>query len=479
MAKCAFGKILLRGAFDAQWDFGTELYARMLYVENAHTQVLLVALDTLCTAPADAVRFRELVSEKTGIPAENIWFHELQVHAAPDCNMMTGAVPAIAQRVSQEAISMMQRAVPFTCQVAEADVGTKYSMNREQYVEGLGGVTIWAGMRFDENGKPYCNDPGRMLLRGYDPKLPVFDKPIYFDNTVDSKAYLFVFRDDEGRVIGTISRFAAHPDVAVLFESYGAHEYRYHFDWPGHLSQTLEAHFDAPSMYLNGPCGDLATKKAWDGMDTYEASARECERIGTELANMLIARFDKKHVSLGDPDHLRAAMFTVELPMHERFPHSQAEYPEQHDCALQAHIALQDAIARHAPAYEVKRYVDDAHRAWQRTTNARDELHCTEEELNRHTLMTRVSVLQLGDYLFVGVPGESLVDMTMWLRSTFTGVKTIPVDQVGGYYCYMATPRTQTLGGYTNWSSWVSRDAIPLLKEKIVEHMEAWLEEDE
>jgi len=139
-----------------------------------------------------------------------------------------------------------------------------------------------------------------------------------------------------------------------------------------------------------------------------------------------------------------------------------------------------ETLARlNAPAYEVKRYVDDAHRAWQRTTNARDELHCTEEELNRHTLMTRVSVLQLGDYLFVGVPGESLVDMTVWLRSTFTGVKTVPVDQVNGYYCYMATPRTQTLGGYTNWSSWVSRDAIPLLKEKIVEHMDLWLEEDQ
>lgn len=478
MAKCAFGKVLLRGTFEPSWEFGTELYARLLYLESEKTQVLLAALDTLCTAPADAARFCDLVSQKTGIPSDCIWFHELQVHAAPDCHVMAGVIPVLAAQVAKEAKAMMARAVPYTCQVSEADVGTQYSMNREQYVEGLGGVTIWAGMRFDENGKPYCNDPGRMLLRGYEPKLPVFDKPIYFDNTVDSKAYLFVFRDEQDRVIGTISRFAAHPDVAVLFESYGVKEYHYHFDWPGHLSQTLENHFDAPSMYLNGPCGDLATKKGWDHMDTYEASAAEARRIGTELADMLIAHFNKKHVSLGDPEHLRAAMFTIELPMHERFPHSLAEFPEQNDRAAQAHKILQDAIARNAPAYEVKQYIDDCHRAWQNIMNAKDELCCTEEELSRHTMMTKVFVMQLGNYLFFGVPGESLVDTTMWLRSSFTGVKTIPVDQVGGYYCYMATPRTLTLGGYTNWSSWVSRDAIPLLKEEITKHMENWLDEN-
>ena len=66
--------------------------------------------------------------------------------------------------------------------------------------------------------------------------------------------------------------------------------------------------------------------------------------------------------------------------------------------------------------------------------------------------------------------------MTMWLRSTFTGVKTIPVDQVNGYYNYMATPRSLTLGGYTYWSSWVSRRSIPLLKEGIVREMEEWLD---
>ena len=51
------------------------------------------------------------------------------------------SVPAI--------LEMMGRAEEFTCQVAEADFGAECNFNREQYVAGLGGVTVWSGMDFD------------------------------------------------------------------------------------------------------------------------------------------------------------------------------------------------------------------------------------------------------------------------------------------------------------------------------------------
>ncbi|MBR5135253.1 MAG: hypothetical protein IKV35_06615, partial [Clostridia bacterium] len=67
---------------------------------------------------------------------------------------------------------------------------------------------------------------------------------------------------------------------------------------------------------------------------------------------------------------------------------------------------------------------------------------------------------------------ESLVEMSSFLREAFTGAKTIPLDQVNGYYSYMATPTSMTLGGYTYWYSWVDRTAIPTLKESIVAAMD-------
>lgn len=78
-------------------------------------------------------------------------------------------------------------------------MGTEFTFNREQYVEELGGVTVWTGMSFDEEGRPYTQNPDIMLLRGYQPKLPVFDQPIYFDNPNDQMAYLFLFKNKEGK----------------------------------------------------------------------------------------------------------------------------------------------------------------------------------------------------------------------------------------------------------------------------------------
>lgn len=483
MALCSFGKISLKGHFDPKWPFGTDLYARLFYLSSNNQEALIVALDTLCTLSRETERFRRIVAEETEIAQDHIWYHELQVHAAPDSDHLKGPwMESLARAVSKEALRIKALAVPFSCQVSHQDLGMDYSMNRQQYVAGLGGVTIWTGMEFDENRRPCSTHPERMLLRGYQPDLPVFDQPVPFDNPVDSKACLFVFEDEQGRVIGTISRFAAHPDVAVLFEHHPIpHEeklkqYHYDFDWPGTVSQQLEQHFGAPSLYLNGPCADLAMKKGYGAMDSYEASAKECRRLGNELADALIKGYAQKHTPLGNPDNLKALQFRVELPMQDCIPRSLSELNNWEEKKEQAEAAFQSAIRENAPAYRVKQLGDDKWRTDGMPYLVKNICGFTEEELQNRRAAVTVSALKLGDYLFVGMPGESLSEMGVWLRSAFTGIKTIPVDQVNGYYDYMVTPTWLTLGGYTYWASWISREAIPLLKDAIVKKLDDFLE---
>ena len=480
MSKCCFGKISLQGTFSPKWPFGTDLYARMLYISSADTQVLLVAFDTLCTAPSETERFRKEVSARTAIPAEHIWYHELQVHAAPDSlDLRDDAMDKIIALVAEKTNEMIKSAVEFTWEVAHVDVGERFSMNREQYIPGLGGVTVWAGIKFDSKEHAYCNDPSAMLLRGYQPKLEAFDSPIYFDNPVDPKAYLFVFRNINGAIIGTLSRFAAHPDVAVLFELRPvphSDQYHYHFDWPGYLTEKLEQHFSAPSIYLNGPCADLATRKGWDGMDTYMHADRECKRIGEEIAEVLIAKYRQKHETAGDTDYLKAELFSFDLPVREDFPKNREMLCAQLKKLPEMDAAINSAIEAEKPAYEIKKMIDLRWRAAQDSVTVDSYLIFNDETLDSPTIRVTVPAIQLGDYLFVGVPGECLVDMSIWLRSSFTGVKTIPVDQVNGYYNYMATPASLTHGGYTFWSSWTNRESIPVLKQGILQKFEKWLD---
>ncbi len=479
MAVCAFDKLSLEGLFPAVWPFGTGLYARLSYFATPHAETLFVAMDTSCTQPREADRFRRMVQDQTGIPSGHIWYHELQIHAAPESHVLLGeCMDRIARAVSEKTVQLRAKAVPFTCEVAEMDLGDTHSMNRQQYVAGLGGVTIWTGMDYDENGRPCSQKPGVMLLRGYQPELPVFDRPIPFDNPVDPKAYLFVFYDEQGRPIGSISRFAAHPDVAVLFEHHPVpddvrrREYHYDYDWPGTLSERMEEAFGAPSMYLNGPCADLTTRKRFGGdLGTYEGSARECRRIGNELADTLLEGFRQKRVPLGNADNLEAIEFTVELPIQEGFPRSLKELETWDEKTAAATETLQSAIAANAPAWEVKQLIDDCWRTSHIPYLVKTLMNFTDEELARGVGRVTVSALKLGDYLFVGVPGECLCEMGVWLRSTFTGVKTVPVDQVNGYYNYMVNPTWLTLGGYTYWASWISREAMPILKRAIVNRL--------
>ncbi len=475
MAKCSFGKISLRGTFHEYWPFGTELYARLLYIQTDSTDVLIAAMDLGDTLQSETARFRQLVSNATGIDADHIWYHELQIHAAPGADIIIDeAIDNIAAKVSEEVNRMKERVVPFTCEVTEAYAGTKFSYNREQYVHGLGGVTVWAGLKYDENGKPYTNDPGRMLLRGYEPDLPVLDKPIYFDNPNDPLAYLFVFKNEQGDIIGTISRFAAHPDIGVLFESHHVQDYHYNFDWTGYLSEDMEDAFGAPAMYFNGPCANLAMKKGFEGIVTYESSAAEAKRVGTEFAAWLRAEREKKVTPFGDPDNCKAARFPIKLPISDYLPHSRDEWTEEVKTKMveEAEEAMQKAIADGAPASEVKSRIDDRYRATYSPMFINRTCRFDEETLKTRQYSVDFNVLQLGDYLFMGIPGESMVEMSHWMRSTFTGVKTVTLDQVNGYCSYMATPTSLTLGGYTYWYSWVNRDSIPTLKEGIVKAMD-------
>ncbi len=475
MATISFGKVPLRGTFHAYWPFGTELYARLLYIHSGDNEVLIAAMDLGDTVQRETARFRALLSEKVGIPADNIWYHELQIHAAPGGDIIIGdAIDAMVERIAPEVEAMKARAVPFTCEVTEAYAGTQFSYNREQYVHGLGGCTVWAGLKYDENGKPYTQDPGRLLLRGYEPSVKTLEKPVYFDNPNDPLAYLFVFKGEDGNILGTISRFAAHPDIGVLFESHHVSDYHYNFDWTGYLSEDMEAAFGAPAMYLNGPCANLAMKKGFEGIVTYEASAAEAKRVGTEFAAWLRKEHEKKTVPMGDPDNCKVGRYPISLPISDYLPHSHAEWTEEIKAKMveDAEAALQNAIADGAPDYEVKSLIDDRYRATYSPMFLNRTCLFDDETLRTRRYSVDFNVLRLGDYLFMGIPGESMVEMTHWMRSTFTGVKTVTMDQVNGYCSYMATPTSLTLGGYTYWYSWVNRDSIPTLKEGIVKAMD-------
>ena len=470
--KCGFGKTELYGVFRAEWEYGTPLYCRMLYLEQGGKRALICALDLAGTFHTEARRFIEELSTRTGIPQKSIWYHELQIHATVGGDVICGeTMDKLISRCAAEADAVIARAEECECFACDADMGCEYTMNREQYVKDIGGVTVWRGLRFDKNGVPFTRDKSVMLLRGYEKYLPELNENVYFDNAVDQKAYLFVFKNKSGAVLGTVSRFAAHPDVAVLFEHSEnperLKEYHYDYDWPGYMNEILEERFGGTGVYLNGPCADLAVKKDCTNKGTYAASAEECRRIAGLISEKLISDFNKNARRVDTSETFDTATYEIFLPMKDDFPRSHAAARESGARVEKAQRELDKAVEEKRPASEIKRLIDERWRAGHLESMVFYSGGYTEEELASRFVPVQVTALKFGGYLFVGLPGESLVDMTLWLRSEFTGEKTVPVDQVNGYYNYLATPRSLTLGGYTYWASFVSREAIPRLKREL------------
>ena len=473
MAVCGFSKVSLKDTFEAAWPFYTDLYCRILYIASGEEQMLVCAFDTADSWSSDTLRFRKAVSAACDIPEKSIIYHELQLHAAPGGTVIHPSMDKIIARVIPAVEEAKRSAKPFTCEVSEVYFGTECSYNREQYVEGLGGVTVWMGMEYDAAGKPCTQKSEIMLLHDYRPDLEILKKPLYFDNPVDPLAYLFVFRGLEGEVLGTVSRFAAHPDVAVLFEHCALegkeNMYRYDFDWCGYLSEKLEAAFGGTSVYLNGPCADLTAKKNSDGIDGFEACDRECRRLGELFAEKLLASFASNRRVLKNTDFLRTETFRISLPMRDDMPLSVEDANNDQERIEQARLAYENAKndSSKTPA-QVKRTVDDYHKAMLNGYMTCKMCGFDDDTLKKRVVDIDIPCVRFGEYLFVGVPGECLVETTLWLRSTFTGSKTIPVDQCNGYFGYMATPRSLTLGGYTYWCSWTTRDSMNSMQEQLV-----------
>ena len=480
--KCSFSKVSMKGTFKEEWPYGTDIYGRFFYMETATEKLVFAAFDFGATYPREAARWRKEVSAQTGIPEKSLWYHELQIHAAPNSEHLCGEyMDAVIERSIQTINEMKLRAEECDCFAAECDLGTEVSFNREQYVEGLGGVTVWRGIKFDENGTPYTQEPSIMLLRGYKPSLPVFEKPIYFDNPNDQMAYLFMFKNKEGKTIGTISRFAAHPDLAVLFEHSDNperhKEYHYDYDWPGYMSDDMESEYGGISMYLNGPCGDLAVKKDCNDKGTYKTSADECKRIASLIGEKIRKIFANKAKKIDIESDFKTEMFAIDLPIKEDYPHSYKELEDLIKAVPAARKRVEDAIAANENPAVVKRLIDDLWRLEYMPLNINDPKYSfSEEELATHILTINVPAVRFGGYLFVGLPAETLVEVTLWMRSRLTGTKTIPVDQVYGHYDYMATSRSMTLGGYTYWCSWVARNAVATLKKELAPLLDEFLE---
>jgi hypothetical protein len=462
MALCGFGKVVTNNTWEARFPFGTDIEGRFLYVRDGERQWLLAAFDFSYTYRRTSLAFRKAISAETGIPVENIWTHESQSHSAP-------VAPELAGKACERLIEACLPAIRDTVRGAEeaemsyvvADLGDRFNLNREQYIPGVGAVTVWSGLEFDEADRPYSQDPSIMLLREWKPDVPAFQQRIYFDRPADPQAAMVLFRRPGGGVIGTLTRFAAHPDIvgacATNFCRGGLSDYRYHFDWPGHVRQAAEERLGGMGVCVVGPCGNLGTKKR--SVPGYESGDQQSRQLGYDLVNACLGRWEDRPTAW-KPLRLNGLAHTqAYLPLRETFPKSRAEVAKAPEKAEEYRKAYQAAIQENQPPHRIRELIDLCHH-WSWTPNIVDRwCGLSDEELARSAMSVELEAVGLNDLVLAGLPGESLTETCQWLRAQSLGERLVVVDMVNGYGCYQTTREQYDLGGYSAACSCLSRDA--------------------
>ncbi len=471
MGKCSFGKVIVNDVFEAKYPFGKDLEGRFIYLRDGRQQWLLAVFDFSGTFRRTCIKWREAVSEATGIPAANIWYHELQIHAAPISDELDGVPCDRLVEICVPVIrDMMLSAVDAQLNYILLDLEDRFNVNREQYIPELGAVTVWAGLQYDPQGRPFGGNPDIMNLYGYKPDIKAFKDNIYFDRPADPQGALLVFRSGKGEVLGTITRFAAHPDVAVLFESMGiTGQYKYHWDWPGYLREAMDKSIGGTGLYVNGPCGNLSVRKGYEGMTTYAACDREAFRIGNEIARAFLEVWNSMPGVWEDIKLTVTRAGKAELPMRDSMPHSLEASRNREEQIKASAENLDKALENAVPPALIKRLIDEKMHQSCISTIINSWVGITDSELKSRTVIAEIEAVSLNGLVFAGLPGECLTETCQWLKAQSMGNKLIVLDQVNGYMGYMTTAEAYDQGGYSYWGSWLRRDAEKILRKKMLE----------
>lgn len=461
MTYCGIGKVAVNLAWKARYPFGTDLDGRFVYLREGDRQWLLAAFDFSYMFRRSSLAWRQAVAAETGIPMENIWVHETQNHSAPIALDLDGEPSLrLAELCLPEIRRLIGAAEEAEVSMVMADLGDRFNMTREQCIPGLGNVTVWQGCEFDEQGRPFARDASIMLLADWQPNLPAFRKPIYFDRPPDPQAALLVFRGRKGNILGSLSRFAAHADIVgacVCKDGGEAKEYKYHFDWPGYMRLAMEEVFGGVGVTVVGPCGNLSTRKIW--LAGYAAGDRQAREIGRGIAEKCVEQYNASRPEWRPLRLLASAHTAVELPLRDTFPRSRAELLRAPEKAAAYKEEYQAAIRAGANPYRIRELIDLWHH-WTWAPNIAERwAGLSEDELERGVIKVELEAIRLNDIVLAGLPGESMHETGQWLRAQSFGNRLVTIDQLNGYCAYQTTREQFDHGGYGYACSCLARDA--------------------
>ena len=390
-----------------------DLEISVLALECSGTKTLLINVDNLGIEQVLCGEYRKAVSDKTGVPMENIIIAETHTHTGPEIER-DSENELIRDYVKFLGVRMVDAAVFALSDLKDAKMG--YGMGTAPNVAFVRRYVMKDG---SVKTNPGVNNPD--IVR------PIGDT----DESVNVLRF-----DREGAETLIFVNFANHPDV-VGGSMISA-------DWPGLLRATVEKTLDnTKCIFFNGAQGDVNhvnvhptggyLNEMFMDFDDVSRGYAHAKYIARVVTGGVLQAYDK--VNYVDVDSLCAMQKVINVPSNRPDP---KDMPEAHRINDLHNAGKDDEIP-----YE----------GMMLTTVVAEAGRMVRLENGPDAFDMPLSAMKIGPVAIIGIPGEPFTGIGTGLKETEGFDMILPCCAANGYEGYFPMQDSYDEGGYEARSS--------------------------
>jgi len=372
-------------------DIFDDLYAKALVLDNGSNAVAIISVDLLWIPPQITRQVRAIVTDKTGLPGQNVLISSTHTHFGPRIfSRMKLGPEAADNKVDADYVRTLVKKMANSVFVAHKNMqDVKLGVARGRLPEivynrrtRLADGTVKMSFSFPDEViatrriKESSDGSTRVTFT-----LPS-DQPQLTFGPIDPEAWILRVEDSEGQIVGSLVNFACH---AVSGSGYEDWFYSISTDFPGETTRIVEQAEGGICLFTPGTCGNIVPLKR----------GKEARfQIGRAIAGEAIRRLQ----FLPTTDDVEIEAMTAEVTM----PLKQDLSPDR----------IMDA--------------------------GEDKEHLT----------TEFQILKLGDIYILGLPGEVLVEIGLQIKRKAGLQKLLIIALANDPIGYVCPGKAYDEGGY-------------------------------
>lgn len=402
------------------------IFVTAMYGEDQNEPWTIIAIDKVKLDFNEVDMLASPLVKELGIPKERIVMLPSHSHATPPLD------PVIFQKVLLNAV-IKARDSRAVVEVASLDLqldGEKYIINRRINVDGIGSRTVMFNdgcLIYDHylDATKHIHDWIENL--GVDPEKYMEPGRKYItDGEIDNKLQtLFVRNKQNGKLIGSFTRFAAH---AVIVSSKVVNG-DVSADFPGHMKRKIEEQLGGVAMFGQGPSGDLRPLNK-------EYSHTFAKEYGCRLADEIIRRY----ADLSWQPLIRLEFFIepVGIPIKDNIFLSRDE--------VEAEMKRVDYLFDKETNPEARRKLQN--KFWSLYRTPWVDKMVRPEWKQQGELGLNLYALRLNDYVLLATQGEIFNKIGKQIVDPFQEHHPVLVTIANEYVSYLPTDEERLKGGY-------------------------------